>query len=291
MRIGKKVTSIIIYIFLSVLSVLYIAPLAIIVTNSFMSQGEISRNYSENYTLLDNDRSDRIHYTEYNLIPENITLGQYDSLFIKTPMYLDLFLNSVKLTIPTVILQMLFGSLAAYGFTVFKSKYKEVIFCIYIVIMIMPYQATLVPNYIIAEKLGLLNNYLSIILPGIFNPFSVFIMRQSMKQIPNDVLNAAAIDGANHFQRFIHVAFPMSKSGLASLFILSFIDCWGMVEQPLIFIKDTAKEPLSVFLSTMSQNNIGLIFAASFFYMIPAVWIFLFGLDDFKNGVKLSALK
>lgn len=291
MNIRGKIRNTLVYIALSIIAVLYIAPLLIIFTNSFMSQKEITRNYSDSYSLFDYEKTNKIHYAEYKLIPENATLEQYNSLFIKTPKYLDLFLNSIKLTVPIVIFQILVGSLAAYGFTVYKSRYKEILFCVYIVIMILPYQATLVPNYIIADKLGILNNYLSIILPGVFNPFSVFIMRQSMKQIPVDVLNAAAIDGASHFKRFIHIVMPMSKSGVASLFILSFIDCWGMIEQPMVFIKDSAKEPLSLFLSQMSQDSMGLIFAASFFYMIPAIWIFLYGLDDFKNGVKLSALK
>ena len=290
---SKTIKSILRYIILSVIAVFYITPLLIIFTNSLMSQNEITRNYAGGFSLFDYAKADQnnMHYAEYKLIPENVTLEQYDSLFFKTPKYMDLFLNSIKLTIPIVVLQLLVGSLAAYGFTVNPSRQREIIFCIYIIIMILPYQATLVPNYIIADKLGILNSYLSIILPGTFHPFAVFIMRQSMKQIPADVLNAAAIDGASHFKRFIHIVVPMSKSGVASLFILSFIDCWGMVEQPLVFIKDSVKEPLSVFLSQMSQDHTGLIFAASFFYMIPAVWVFLYGLDDFKNGVKLSAFK
>ncbi len=291
MKAKKRFISIVIYIALSLVAVLYVAPLLIIFTNSFMSQKEITRNYADRYTLFDYTKTDKIHFAEYKLIPQNASMEQYAALFIKTPKYLDLFLNSVKLTIPIVIFQILVGSLAAYGFTVYKSRYKEIVFCMYIIIMMMPFQATLVPNYIIADKLGILDHYLSIILPGVFHPFAVFILRQSMKQIPVDVLNAAAIDGASHFKRFIYIAMPMSKSGVASLFILSFIDCWGMMEQPMVFIKDATREPLSVFLSQMGQKSMGLIFAASFFYMIPAVWIFLYGLDDFKNGVKLSALK
>ena len=112
-----------------------------------------------------------------------------------------------------------------------------------------------------------------------------------MMGIPSSVFEAAQIDGASHWRRFIHIALPMSKGGIASLAILSFADCWAMVEQPMIFLKDASMEPLSVMLSKIGQDNIGLIFAASVFYMLPVVWIFLYGQEHFEQGVKLSALR
>ena len=156
---------------------------------------------------------------------------------------------------------------------------------------VLPFQATLVSNYIMADTLGILNTHSSIILPSGFSPFAVFIMRQSMKSIPNAVYEAAQIDGAGHLRRFIFIALPLSKGGVASLAILSFADCWSMVEQPMIFLRDSALEPLSVMLFKIGQGNIGLIFAASVFYMLPVVWIFLYGQEHLERGVKLSALK
>lgn len=276
---------------LIVIAVIYIFPLLIIFTNSFMSQGEIARNYGAEYDVFNHEQTGETHYAEYSLIPETITLEQYNTLLFKTPMYLDLFLNSLKLTLPIVLLQVIVGSLAAYGFTVWKSRFKEILFCAYIIMMVLPFQATLVSNYIMADKLGILNSHLSIILPWAFSPFAAFIMRQSMKDIPRSVLEAAQIDGAGHFRRFIHIVLPLSKGGIVSLVILSFADCWAMVEQPMIFLKDTAMEPLSVMLFRIGQGNMGLIFAASVFYMLPMVWIFLYGQEHLERGVKLSALK
>jgi multiple sugar transport system permease protein len=289
--IVKKLKNIPVKAFLFAAALIYIIPLLIMLTNSFMSQKEVARNYSAEYDLFDNDLKGQTHYAEYNLITENITLEQYNTLLFKTPMYLGLFLNSLKLTLPIVLTQVVIGSAAAYGFTLWKSRFKEILFCVYIIVMVLPFQATLVSNYIMADKLGILNTRLSIILPWGFNPFAVFIMRQSMKGMSYSVFEAAQIDGANHLRRFIHMALPLSKGGAASLIILSFADCWAMAEHPMIFLKDAAIEPLSVTLFKIGQGNMGLIFAASVFYMLPVVWLFLYGQEYFERGVKLSALK
>jgi multiple sugar transport system permease protein len=256
-----------------------------------MSQGEINRNYGTEHDLFDHELRGQTRYVEYRLVPEKITLEQYDTLLFKTPMYLDLFLNSLKLTLPIVLMQVTVGSAAAYGFTVWQSRYKEILFCGYIIVMVLPFQATLIANYIMADTLGILNTHNAIILPWGFSPFAVFIIRQSMKGIPRSIFEAAQIDGASHFRRFIHIALPLSKGGAASLAILSFADCWAMVEQPMIFLRDSSMEPLSVMLYRIGQGNMGLIFAASVFYMLPVVWIFLYGQEYFERGIKLSALK
>jgi len=287
----RKLRQIPVKAFLIAVAIVYIFPLLIIFTNSFMSQGEITRHYGADYDVFDHALKGQTSYVDYRLIPELITLEQYNTLLFKTPMYLDLFLNSLKLTLPIVIMQVVIGTAAAYGFTIWRSRYKEILFCAYIIVMVLPFQATLVSNYIMVDTLGILNTRLSIILPWGFSPFAVFIMRQSMKGIPISILEAAQIDGANHLERLIHIALPMSKGGLASLMILSFADCWAMVEQPMIFLKDASLEPLSVFLSKIGQGNTGLIFAASVFYMLPVVWIFLYGQEHFEQGIKLSALR
>jgi len=188
-------------------------------------------------------------------------------------------------------MQVVLGSLAAYGFTVWKSRYREILFCTYIIVMVLPFQATLVSNFIMADNLGILNTHLSIILPWGFSPFAVFIMRQTMKGVPYSVFEAAQIDGAGHFRRFLHIAIPLSRPGIAALIILSFADAWAMIEHPMIFLRDTSLEPLSVVLYRIGQDNMGLVFAASVFYMLPVVWIFLYGQEHLERGINLSAIK
>jgi multiple sugar transport system permease protein len=287
----KKIKNVPIIALLIIISLAYIFPLLIIFTNSFMSQREITRNYGATYDLFDHDLRGQTSYVRYSLIPENVTPEQYNTLLFQTPAYIDFFLNSLRLTIPIVVLQIVIGTLAAYGFTVWKSRYKEIIFCIYIIVMVLPFQATLVSNFIMADSLGILNTHMSIILPWGFSPFAVFIMRQSMKSIPNSVLEAAQIDGAGHFKRFIHIILPLSKTGITALIILCFADAWAMIEHPMIFLRDTSMEPLSVVLYRIGQDNMGLVFAASVFYMLPAVWIFLLGREHLERGINLSAIK
>jgi multiple sugar transport system permease protein len=275
-----------------IIALLYICPLLIIATNSFMSRGEIARNYSASYDRFDYEKmqAEEVHYVEYSLIPDRISFDQYNSL-IASPEFLDLFVNSFRITLPILALQLFTGMTAAYGFAAWRSRFKELIFCVYIILMLLPFQATLVSNYIIADRLNILNTHLSIILPWGVSPFAAFIMRQSVRGIPASIFEAAEIDGAGHLRRFALIAVPMVKGGLASLAILVFTDCWAMVEQPMIFLRDQAKEPLSLLLSQLGQNNIGLIFAASVIYMLPAVWVFLYGQEYFEQGVKLSALR
>ncbi|MDR1664537.1 MAG: carbohydrate ABC transporter permease [Clostridiales bacterium] len=287
----KKARTLPVKVFLALVALVYIAPILIIMTNSFMKPGEIARNYGDQYDAFDYTMEGKTHYAEYHLIPEVVSAEQYLALFFTTPEYLDMFVNSLRLTLPIVLLQIVTGTAAAYGFTVWKFRFKEIIFCVYIILMLLPFQTTLVSNYIIADRLKILNTHLSIILPWGFSPFAAFIMRQSMKGIPYSFFEAAQIDGANQWRKFIHIAVPLSAGGLASLVILVFTDCWAMVEQPLIFLRDANLEPLSVFLSQIGREEIGLIFAASVFYMTPAVWIFLYGQEYFEQGIKLSAIK
>lgn len=179
----------------------------------------------------------------------------------------------------------------AYGFTIWQWKYKEAVFFIYIVVMLMPLQAVLVPNYIIAEKLGITDSYLAIILPGIFSPFGTFLLRQNMKAIPTAYFEAAKIDGASDFYIFMHIVIPQMKSGIAALTMLMFIEYWNLVEQAVIFIKDYYKEPLSVFLSRLADGKIGLIFAASCVYMLLPFLFLLFGQKDLEKGIERSGVK
>jgi multiple sugar transport system permease protein len=157
--------------------------------------------------------------------------------------------------------------------------------------MMMPFQVTLVPNYIILKKLNLLGTYWSIILPGIFTTFGVFLLRQFMMYIPDEYCEAAKIDGAGYLRTFYCIILPQCKGALVSLAILVFVDNWNMVEQPLIFLKDEGMYPLSIFLSMINSDDIGIAFACGFLYMLPTLLIFLYGENHFVEGIQLSGIK
>jgi multiple sugar transport system permease protein len=152
----------------------------------------------------------------------------------------------------------------------------------------MPYQVTLVPNFLVAEGLGILSTRWAIILPGIFTPLSVFILTKSMRRIPTVAIEAARIDGAGELKVFFKVCLPMCAPSLYSVAILTFIDNWNMVEQVLVLLSDVEKQPLSVFLSTINSGEVGIAFAASFIYMIPPVLLFLHGEENLVEGIAHS---
>ena len=155
----------------------------------------------------------------------------------------------------------------------------------YIILMLMPYQVTLVPNYLVAEWFKILNTNWAIWLPGIFSPFSVYLLTKYMKRIPKALFEAAQIDGAGEWQMFRKIAMPICKGAIYSCAILVFIDYWNMVEQPLILFTDTEKYPLSVFLSKINEGEIGLAFAVATIYMIPGLLIFLYSEEYLVEGI------
>lgn len=230
-------------------------------------------------------------YMDIKLIPNEVTINQYYNILIKKTRYLFMFWNSVLIVIPITLGQVIVSLMAAYFFTISENKWKEYLFFIYIIVMLMPYQVTLVPNYLIAEKLNLVGSYLSIILPGIFNTFGVFLIRQYMKQIPLAYIDAATIDGASTLQIFWNIILPISRSGVAALAILTFIDNWNMVEQPLIFLSNSFKHPLSIYLSKVNANAKGIAFAASVLYMMPMLLTFMYWENHLIDGIQHSGIK
>ena len=253
-------------------------PLLVTFTNSFMSSDEIIRHY-------------QLQGSRMSLIPDQVTIGSYLQMFFYKPTYLMLFWNSVKIVFWVIAGQLIVSLLAAYAFTRAEFKGKNLIFYIYIVVMLLPIQVVLVPNFMIVQKLGLMDNHLAIILPGIFSPFGVFLLTQFMRQIPIEYIEAAQIDGASEPYILLHIFIPILKSGLFALAILTFIEYWNVVEQALVFIQDMYKQPLSLFLARISEEQMGSIFAVSCFYMIPVLIVFLYGQDYLIEGIELSGVK
>lgn len=149
----------------------------------------------------------------------------------------------------------------------------------------MPYQVTLVPNYLVSDWLHLLDTKWAIWLPGIFSPFAVYLLTKFMKRVPTSVIEAAKIDGAGEMKIFFHICMPLCKGAICSVAILVFIDYWNMVEQPLILLSDDEMHPLSIFLSKINAGEIGLAFAVAVIYMIPSLMVFLYGEDYLIEGI------
>ncbi|KPV57362.1 sugar ABC transporter permease [Paenibacillus sp. A3] len=278
-------------LFLMATALIMILPLVIPVTNSLMSEKEIASNYGFIGKMLDAGSGAKDIFVNLKLIPDWVSFEQYGKILLETPIFLNMFWNSVLLVVPIIAGQAVVGALAAYAFAMLRYRGREALFMVYLMAMLMPFQVTLVPNYIIADILGLGNSAGAIILPGIFSAFAVFMLRQFMLSVPYAYVEAAIMDGASHPFIFSRIIVPLLKPGIAALVILLFVDYWNMVEQPLIFLDDAFKQPLSLYLSRIQQEAIGVGFAASVMYMSPIVLLFLYGESYFVQGVQLSGIK
>ena len=267
-------------------ALVFLLPIILTFTNSFMSVSEISANYGSIFaTTAKGGRVFVSKTVNLKLIPDMITLGQYITVLFKSPEYLFKFWNSVIYVVPIVIVQLGIATMASYGFARYDGRLKRAIFFAYIVMMLMPYQVTLVPNFLVSKSLGLYGSAWSILLPGFFSPFAVYLLTKFMKRIPTEVMEAASIDGANEWMIFSRICMPLCKGGLASIAILVFFDYWNMVEQPLILLPDADKHPLSVFLSKINTGEISLAFAVAVIYLVPPLLIFLYGEDYLVEGI------
>lgn len=282
----------------AVLALGFLTPIILTITNAFMTQEEITANYgvvfgsaAQSTDAMGNPQAVTSYISQVvnlKFIPDMVSFKQFYTVLFNSPEYLLKFWNSVFLTVPVVIFQVALATLAAFGFSRYRGRVREAIFFGYIILMLMPYQVTLVPNYLVARWLNLLDTRWAIILPGIFAPFSVFLLTKNMRRIPSSYIEAAELDGAGEWKIFSRVCLPMCKGALVSVSMLVFIDYWNMVEQPLIMFSDQEMYPLSVFLSEINSGEVGVAFAVAVIYMVPTLLMFLWGEEYLEEGITYS---
>lgn len=283
---AKIVKTSVAFIIAAIFAVLFLTPIVLTITNSFMSETEINANYGQVFAT--NESGGKVFISEkvnLKFIPDMVSFSQYITVLLKSPEYLLKFWNSVILVVPIVVFQLGVACMAAYGFSRYRGKIRDMIFFLYIILMLMPYQVTLVPNYLVSDWLNILDTRWAIWLPGIFSPFAVFLLTKYMRRIPVGIIEAAEIDGAGEWQIFTSISLPLCKSSICSAAILVFIDYWNMVEQPLILLKDTEMHPLSVYLSKINTGELGLAFCVATIYLVPSLFVFLYGEDYLVEGI------
>lgn len=285
----EKLATALLFLLALFAALLFIMPTVLTISNSFMTEKEIMANYG---AMIENAAEDKKSYISEDLnlkfIPDSVSLAQYSSVLFKSPDYLLKFWNSVILVVPITVFQIFLAAVTAYGFSRYRGRIREIIFFAYIILMLMPYQVTLVPNYLVSDFLGILGTRWAIVLPGIFSPFSVYLLTKVMRRIPKAYFEAARLDGAGEFQIFWQICLPLCRSSMLSVGLLVFIDYWNMVEQPLILLDSEEQYPLSVFLSQINTGDVGLAFAVAVVYMIPALLLFLYGEEYLVEGITYS---
>ncbi len=272
------------YLLLGGIALVTLMPLLLTLINSFMSETEILKRYGSIF-------GKHSAVVQLTTVPSQATLFAYYQVLLQRPDYLYKLWVSLAISVSIVMGQVLIGASGGYAFAKFKFPLKNFFFAIIIILMLMPNQVTIVSNYIVLDRMGLIGRYWAVILPGAFSAFGVFLSRQMFMSVPDELLLSARVDGANQWQVLTKVVLPSVKAGVASLVILVFIDSWNMVEQPLIMLRDAYKYPLSVFLAQVNQTEPSVAFACGILSMLPVLLLYFYFDDELILGIEYSVIK
>lgn len=226
----------------------------------------------------------------WTLLPSWPTLQPLTELLLDTPDFYLVFWNTCAQVLPQVFGQFLVAAPAAWAFSRLRFRGKNLLFTVYIILMLMPFQVTMAPSYFVFSRLGLMDTVWAVILPGIFSAFPVFIMAKSFDAIPRELLEAAKLDGASQWQIYWNIAVPLGRPGILAALVLGFLESWNAVEQPLNFIKNQEAWPISLFLPNISLDNLAFAMGASLVALAPAVVVFRFGQKYLELGIQSSGL-
>lgn len=270
----EKVRKLILIVLLTLLSIAMLVPFYWMVISSLKLNKDV-------FTIPMKWWPDTIHWENYQLIWKKLPL-------------LTFFLNTAKLTVITTIIQLLTSCIAAYGFTKVKFKGRDLIFLMYVTTIAVPWQVYMIPQFILVSKMGLNDTHLGLILMQAFNAFGVFLIRQFYISIPDELCEAARIDGLNEFGIFYKIVFPLGKPAMATLTIFTFTNVWNDFMGPLIYLKTkelkTIQLGIRMFISQYGADY-AWIMAASVCSLIPVVIVFLSGQKFFVEGAASSGIK
>jgi len=254
------------------LAFLFVLPIFYTIFGSFMDPNQLSQGV-------------------FQWIPELPSLTQYFSLVIFKAEYMRFFLNSTVIAFSIILLHMIFATLAGYGFAMYQFKGKNFIFIIYTLLLLMPFQVTFVPNLLVFQKveklfsIQIFDTHLALILPGVFSVFGVYLMAQYIQSVPIEIVEAARVEGANELRIFWSIVLPCLKPALFSLFFLTFVDYWNLIEQAVLYLTSTEKQPLSVFLESIYYQDHSVFYAGAVLYTLPSIYIFIKCENYLREGI------
>jgi multiple sugar transport system permease protein len=272
-------------VMLFVIAVAMLTPIVFTFLYSFFPKSEISA-----YLAL-RGRYDETKWLDVLFSPSVVSLRQYYTILIEEPQYLKLFVNSAVYGAAILLGQTLVIPLTAYALSRFAFKGRDTLFFLVLMLMLLPFQVTMAPSVMSLRAMGLIGTGWAVVLPMIFSPFYIFLLRQFMIGIPGEIIEAGQMDGAGTMRTFLQVVLPVCRPILGAAAALSFADCWNMVEQPLVYLTDTKLMPLSVMFNRMNEESTAVAFAGAALYLLPMLLIYIYFQDDILLGVQLSELK
>ena len=267
----------IVYVLLVILSVIFMLPIIWLFANSLKSQEQI-------FAFPPIFFSGTLHWENFKeaFTFNSLPFGRF-------------LLNSTYITVISMFASVLSSAFIAFGFSRIRWRGRDVIFYIVIIIMIIPQEILITPQFMLYNKLGFLDTYIPLVLPWFFGrPFYIFIMRQAMMGIPGELDESAKIDGCSTFQLFRKIIIPQSKASLIAAAIYAMQDQWNSYLEPMVFINSLEKLPVSVglsYFSSMYSTQWQLVSAAAIIVALPLLVLFVFCQKYFIQGVVVSGVK
>ena len=246
------------HLILAALGILFIAPVFLLVSGSLMSRWELG----EYLGPLESGEG----FLRWAWFPMYPTFSHYARLLFETPQFFTVFWNSMKIAVCSVGGQLLLAVPAAWAFAVYRFPFRRLLFTLYVALMLLPFQVTMLSSYLVLNQLNLVNTHWAVILPAACSTYPVFLIYREL-------------------------GLPLASNGILSAVVLGFLEYWSLIEQPLAFLEDQSLWPLSLYLPEISLSQAGYSFAASVITLIPPAFVFLIGQDYLEKGIAASGLK
>ena len=227
------------------------------------------------------------------IFPENPGLSAYFRVFTQLPFF-NFYINSIIATLIIVTAQVLISSMAAYGFARIKFKGRDFVFMACMAVLMVPGQIFLIPQFLIIHKLGLVNTLTGLVLPGLFSIYGGFLLRQFFSEIPQELEDAAVVDGLNHFQIYWQIMFPLIRPGVMAFIIITGLSSWNSLLWPLIVNTSMDKMTLPVGLASLSARggaDYPMLMAGSVVAIIPMLLLFIAFQKKFIQGIATTGVK
>ncbi|WP_028549714.1 carbohydrate ABC transporter permease [Paenibacillus sp. UNC451MF] len=270
----RGVSQTILYVFLALLALAVLYPLLFTILSSFMTEKEVA-------------------VFPPPLIPHQLYLGNFIKALQTVPI-IRFIVNSFVVSLAITICQVITSSMAAYAFAFLKFRLKSAMFLLYLSTMMIPWEVTVIPNYLTIKSLGWMDSYQGLIVPFMAGAFGVFLLRQFFLQLPNELFDAAKIDGCGQLRTFFSIVLPLSRPAIATLFVYVFINHWNAYLWPLLITNKPTMRTVQIGVSMLQHEEVmswNLILAGVSLVLLPSFIMLAFGVKQLIRGITAGAIK